>query len=140
MSDVIEALSGDERAILEIAAAGGPVAEVGRWEGPVLALERRGYLEGDQFNKYLTAAGRAAYDAQEKANDAAIGRYIETASRVATAQQEIAQVVEQAAALMATAALRTHAVRGDEPEISLLAWNQLMLEEARTLIREKQRG
>lgn len=138
--EVTEALSGDERTILEIAAGGGPVAAIGRWEKPALALERRGYLEGDNFNLYLTEAGRAAFDAAEKENDRAIGRYIETASRVTNAQQEIAQLVEQAAALMATAALRTAEVRDVDARSALANWITVMTPEAMSLIREKQRA
>lgn len=138
--NVTEALTSDERSVLEIAASGEPIAEIGRWEKPVLALEKRGYLEGPKFNKCITAAGEAAYRAQEAANDAQIGRYIETVSRVATAQQEIAQLVEQAAALLATAALKTQEVRGDAAETALINWNSIAMTEARNLIREKQRA
>jgi len=113
--------------------------EIARWEKPILSLERKGYLAGPKFNKSITAAGRAAVEAQEAEHDRQLGKMIETASKIAQAQQEIAHVVEQAAALMAYAALRTAEVRGDSAENALSKWTAIMMEEAKTTIREKSR-
>lgn len=58
---VIEPLTDDEITILEICCEGGVIAEIGRWEEPVLSLHKKGYLEGWQFNYTITEAGRAAF-------------------------------------------------------------------------------
>lgn len=136
MAEVLENLTADERAVLEICSQQGCVAEIGRWEAPVLSLERKGYLAGPQFNKGLTDAGRRAAQAMAADEDRQVGKMYEAAQRVAVAQQEIAQLVEQAAALMATAAIKTHEVRGDSAGFALQQWTKQMVQEAQNRLRE----
>lgn len=140
MSEIVESFTGDEKTVLEICNSGEVIAEIGRWEKPVKDLERRGYLAGPAFNKYITDAGRAAFQGAEREYDRQLGKAIEAGGRIAAAQQEVASLVEQAAALMATAALKTHEIRGDAPEVALDLWIDQMKQEALNRIREHQRN
>lgn len=58
---VIEPLTDDEKVVLEICCEGGVIAEIGRWEEPVLSLVKKGYLTGEKFNHTITEAGRGAF-------------------------------------------------------------------------------
>lgn len=58
---VIEPLTADEKVVLEICCEGGVIAEIGRWEEPVLSLVAKGYLAGGKFNWTITEAGRGAF-------------------------------------------------------------------------------
>lgn len=136
MADVVEALTVDERAVLEIAASGVPMMEIGRWEKSVLSLERKGYLAGPKFNKSITDAGQAAFEAQEAETGRRLGEYAQVAKRIADVQQEVAQIVAQAAALMAHAAVKTHEIRGDGLDFALEQWTKQMVEEARIMMQE----
>lgn len=89
---VIEPLSADELTVLEIAVHGEFMIETGRWHDPIMSLVKKGYMEGPQFNRYITDAGRAAIGSRladkEKAEDD-MYRELETRLR----KQAIAQKV-----------------------------------------------
>lgn len=71
----IPALTDDEIAILTLAVQGESMAAIGRWEKPTEHLVELGLMErGDKFNNFITAAGRAALDWIERAEDEAFDR------------------------------------------------------------------
>lgn len=68
MTEIVTPLTDDERAVMMIAAKGNYMMAIGRWEGPVKRLERRGFLQMlDAVNYVITAAGRAALEGAETA-------------------------------------------------------------------------
>ncbi len=58
---IIEPLTQDEITVLEICCEGAVIAEIGRWEEPVLSLVKKGYLAGQKFNYTITETGRGAF-------------------------------------------------------------------------------
>lgn len=69
-AEIIEPLSQDEMAVLEIAAQGQAMIQMsaGRWTKPIASLRKRGFLDGpDQFNLFITEEGRKALEANEDA-------------------------------------------------------------------------
>ena len=73
MADVLVPLSVDEDAILQIAKEGNSMMPIGRWEEPVRSLAKRGLLsKSDEFNYFITAAGRAAIKDSEAETDRAL--------------------------------------------------------------------
>lgn len=98
-------LSSDEKTVLLIAQAGGPMAPIGRWKASVESLAAKGFLRprphpGDPtgyFNHHITRAGEAAAIECDREDDAALGRLIETASSTGRIQRKCASHAEQIA-------------------------------------------
>ena len=101
-------LSPDEKTVLLIAHAGGPMAPIGRWKEPTLSLVTKGFLKphphpGDPdgyFNHHITPEGQAAAVECDREDDAALGRLIETASHTDHIQRKCAAHAEQIAVQM----------------------------------------
>lgn len=103
MADLTE----DEKTVLLIAHAGGPMAPIGRWKEPTLSLVKKGFLKprphpGDPdgyFNHHITPAGEAAAIECDK-EDALLGQLIESSGKVARIQQKCRAHAEQIAVQM----------------------------------------
>ena len=96
MTNIIEPLTQEERAVLMIAAHGESVMDLGehsRWHGAIQSLVRRGMLtRHDQFNHSITDLGRAQSEAAEDAEDAAIADAVRGfEARVSAHRQQIAE-------------------------------------------------
>lgn len=67
-AEILAPLTDDERAVLMIASQGAPMIPIGRWERPIKALARRGFMQMlDAMNYVITEAGRAAMNSAEQA-------------------------------------------------------------------------
>lgn len=101
-------LSPDEKTVLLIAHAGGPMAPIGRWKFPTESLLKKGLLKpyghfGDPtgyFNNVITPAGHAAAVEIDKEDDADLRRLIEASSVVDHIQQKCRAHAEQIAVQM----------------------------------------
>lgn len=91
--EVIEALSSDERTVLEICAEGGIIAEIGRWKEPVERLVKKGYLEGPQFNHYITPTGRKALSGTAPDDERALAAYVDKFRDMEIGRSEIAAAI-----------------------------------------------
>lgn len=118
----------DEKTVLLIAQAGGPMAPIGRWKAPTESLVTKGFLKprphsGDPtgyFNMHITNAGSVAAIEMDKEDDAALGRLLETASAAGHIQRKCASHAEQIAVQMV-----------DLVELSVQATGELKLDEAK---------
>jgi hypothetical protein len=63
-----------ERIVLEIAAKGEPILDIGAWEAPVLHLAQRGLLYKLGHHYLITADGIIAFQEMRRADDAAFAR------------------------------------------------------------------
>ncbi len=134
MSDLTE----DEQTALLIAAEGGSLAPIGRWAKPVLSLTSKGFLvRHNSVNYGISVAGHEAVAALEKGYDAALGALIERSNVAGTAQKRIIDFAEQAAQLLAAAALASEQVTGDAPEAAARKWSDEIYKRACQLLREK---
>lgn len=101
-------LTNDEKTVLLIAHAGGPMAPIGRWEKPTLSLVAKGFLRprphpGDpdgHFNHHITDAGKDAAVELDREYDAALGELLNVASRTGHVQRKCAAHAEQIAVQM----------------------------------------
>lgn len=74
-------LSPDEKTVLLIAHAGGPMAPIGRWKEPTLSLVAKEFLKprphpGDPtgyFNHHITPSGEAAATTLDREDDVLLG-------------------------------------------------------------------
>lgn len=101
-------LSNDEKTVLLIAHAGGPMAPIGRWKEPTLSLRAKGFLKprshpGDPdgyFNMHITEVGKDAAVELDKEDDVALGRILELSGKAAHIQQKCRSHAEQIAVQM----------------------------------------
>lgn len=101
-------LTPDEKTVLLIAHAGGPMAPIGRWKAPTESLVAKGFLKprphpGDptgHFNHHITGAGLNAAVELDREDDAALGQMLELASRTGHVQRKCAAHAEQIAVQM----------------------------------------
>lgn len=101
-------LTPDEKTVLLIAHAGGPMASIGRWKEPTMSLAAKGFLKphphpGDPtgyFNHHITPAGEAAATECDREDDALLGQLIESSGKVARTQQKCRAHAEQIAVQM----------------------------------------
>lgn len=101
-------LTPDEKTVLLIAQAGGPMAPIGRWKEPTLSLVAKGFLKprphpGDfdgYFNHHITPEGQIAAAECDKDDDAALGRLLELSGEAARIQQKCRSQAEQIAVQM----------------------------------------
>lgn len=116
-------LTPDEKTVLLIAHAGGPMAPIGRWKEPTLSLVAKGFLKprphpGDPdgyFNHHITDAGKDAAVELDAEDDAALGQMLELASRAGNVQRKCASHAEQIAVQMVDLVeLSMHATGGSK--------------------------
>lgn len=101
-------LTPDEKTVLLIAQAGGPMAPIGRWKEPTFSLVEKRFLKsrphpGDPtgyFNMHITETGKAAAIEMDREDDAVLGRLIETSGNVAHIQNKCRAHAEQIAVQM----------------------------------------
>lgn len=101
-------LTEDEKTVLLIAHAGGPMAPIGRWKEPTLSLAAKGFLKphchpGDPdgyFNHHITDAGKDAAVELDREDDAALGQMLEFTSKAGNIQRKCAAHAEQIAVQM----------------------------------------
>jgi len=91
--EVIEALTSDKRTILEIASHGEFMIETGRWHDPIMSLVKKGYMEGPQFNRYITEAGRKAFGASDADEDRNLAAYVDKFRELEIGRSEIAAAI-----------------------------------------------
>jgi len=138
MSEVIEPLTTDELAVLEICVRGGSIAPIGRWEKPVRALTQRGLLNGlDAFNYVITDAGRDAHESQEREVDRALGEVIERGSANMRAQLEITDTIEAMAQSLAKVARASALVTGDDEWHAAARWCRIMMDRTKEILQER---
>ena len=102
------ALSSDEKTVLLIAHAGGPMAPIGRWKEPTLSLVTKGFLKprphsddpDGYFNYHITDAGKDAAIELDKEDDAFLGQMLELGSRASHIQRKCVAHAEQIAVQM----------------------------------------
>lgn len=101
-------LTPDEKTVLLIAHAGGPMAPIGRWKEPTESLAAKGFLKphkhaGDPtgyFNMHITEAGKAAAVEMDKEDDVLLGRILELSGEAARIQKKCQAHAEQIAVQM----------------------------------------
>lgn len=101
-------LTPDEKTVLLIAHAGGPMAPIGRWKEPTLSLVAKGFLKphkhpGDPtgyFNHHITDAGKDIAVELDREDDAALGQLLTVASRTGHIQRKCTSHAEQIAVQM----------------------------------------
>lgn len=101
-------LSSDEKTVLLIAHAGGPMAPIGRWKEPTESLVKKGFLKprphpGDptgHFNMHITDAGKDVALELDREDDAALGRMLNLSGKVSHIQRKCASHAEQIAVQM----------------------------------------
>lgn len=127
--NTITPLTPEERAVLEICANNGVIADIGeysKWHDPINSLLRRGFLQRhDQFNNSITPAGRAAY---EEHGDDDIREIIHASNAINGRQAAASAVIAQIAENMAKLARVTSALTGDEPKVAAKKWFDIALE------------
>lgn len=129
-------LSDDEYACLMIAAEGGWLAPIGRWEKPVLRMAQLGLMfKHDAVNYGITPAGREAIANREKADDQRLGQALTNLGRAQEVQGSIQDFAEQAAQLLAQAARTSSLVTGDTSRIAMLRWIEVIKRRALELLR-----
>ncbi len=129
-------LTEQELGVLQIHAQGGNVAAVGHWEKPVDHMVALGLLKRhDKHNHSLTPAGEAALEADEREKDAALGRMIEAGSVMGATQKRIREFAEQAAQLLAQAAQASNKVVGDDPDVAVRKWANIIVNRALEILR-----
>lgn len=140
MNEITAPLSDEEFALLEIHSQGGNVADLGehsKWHVPINALVERGFLKRhDQFNHTITDAGRIALGGREKEEDHALGRMIETASKLQQAQNQILVIVHQIAAALVQIGRLSQQANGGDPAVSVRIWSNIAAKEAERIIRD----
>lgn len=124
MSEISVPLTEDEYTLLLIAADGGSIAAIGKWEKPVEGLVRRGYmLAHDKFNHTITAAGKAVAEGEEdgrlrdviNANNRAHGQ-------ISAPRNDATELVTQAAVLILRAAQLTAPISGHDVAYAIDQW------------------
>lgn len=121
-------LTPDEKTVLLIAHAGGPMAPIGHWKAPTESLRAKGFLaprphSGDPtgyFNMHITLAGEAAAVDLDREDDAALGQLLNVTSRTGHIQRKCAAHAEQIAVQMV-----------DLVELSITATGGSKLDEAK---------
>lgn len=121
-------LTDDEKTVLLIAHAGGPMAPIGRWKEPTLSLAAKGFLKphrhpGDPdgyFNHHITDAGKDAAVEIDREDDVALGQMLELASKAGNIQRKCVSHAEQIAVQMV-----------DLVELSVQATGRAKLDEAK---------
>lgn len=101
-------LTPDEKTVLLIAHAGGPMAPIGRWKEPTLSLIAKGFLKprphpGDPdgyFNMHIADAGKDAAVEMDCEDYVALGQLLTTASKTGNIQRKCASHAEQIAVQM----------------------------------------
>lgn len=124
-------LTNDEKTVLLIAQAGGPMAPIGRWKAPVESLAAKGFLKphchpGDptgHFNMHITDAGKDAAVELDREDDVALGQLLETASRTGHIQHKCAAHAEQIAVQMVDLVELSIQATGDSKEFTAKHWN-----------------
>ena len=129
-------LTSDEEACLLIMAEGGFLAPIGRWEKPVYELARKGLAtRKDPLNYIISGAGRERVAQLEKEHDAVFGGLIERCGVMEVTQKRIIDFAEQAAQLLAAAALASEKVTGDSSEAAVRKWSDEIYQRACQLLR-----
>lgn len=128
-------LTSDEFTVLDIASKGQYLAPIGRWKKSILGLTQRGLMQRlDDVNYTITAAGMEAHAAEdaerEKRTDAVLHQAVERLAKIQTTQERIIPFAEQAAQLLADAAMASHRAKGDSPEFAAREWSRVILEKA----------
>ena len=132
MSDVTD----DQFTCLMIANNGDSLAPIGRWKEPVLELARKGLLQRlNEVNYAITLEGRKACAERDREDDAALGRLLESSSKVGQVQRQSVELVESAAQNLAAAASWSAKVTGDDPIYALRQWSEQALKRALELIK-----
>ena len=138
--EVLEPLSGDEKTILEIASHGEFMIETGRWHDPIMSLVKRGYLEGPQFNRYITPAGHAAFKSFEHDDDERIESNYRLAENILRekliAQQEIRALILPMVDQWVGIAKRSAGVTGNGPAQELSNWLRVLKDAVTDKLRE----
>ena len=135
-------LTSDEQTVLIIAAKGEPMMPIGRWRKPAENLVAKGFLKprphvGDPdgfFNLHVTAAGQAAAEQLEKADDAALGEMIGRSNQIGHAQTRIRAQAEKIAASMVDLVEASVKVTGEAKTRSLENWAKVILKRALELV------
>jgi hypothetical protein len=125
-------LGNDELTVLAIADTGQYMIPIGRWQPAVLSLNEKGYLiKLDDVNYVITEAGRKALRADADHDLRAIQ---ETGRKVQHTQARAIARIEQAAKLLADAAIESATATGDSRERALREWGRICLNKAAELI------
>lgn len=125
-------LTDDEYTVLLIAVQGESMIPIGRWEVPIKNLAKRGLMfRHDDVNYGITYAGRAAARTRETQDDRQLGRALEMAPAI---QNSIRDFAEQAAQLLAKAAIASAAVTTDTPEQAVRKWSEVIRKRAVELL------
>ena len=135
-------LTSDEQTVLIIAAKGEPMMPIGRWRDAATMLVAKGFLKprphaGDPdgfFNLHVTAAGQAAAEQLEKADDAALGEMIGRSNQIGHAQTRIRAQAEKIAASMVDLVEASVKVTGEAKTQSLENWARVILKRALELV------
>jgi hypothetical protein len=137
--EVTEALTADERTILEIASFGEFMIETGRWHDPIMSLVKKGYMEGPQFNRYITEAGRKAFGAhaaEKEAAEDAMYRDLEVSLRKqAVAQKTITEKLKGIPELFAEVARISSEATGKAASYDLDQWARQVIDQAKAILR-----
>lgn len=128
-------LTPDEKTVLLIAQAGGPMAPIGRWKEPTESLVAKGFLKprshpGDptgRFNMHITMEGEAAVIECDREDDAALGRLIETSSAVGLIQRKCVAHAEQIAVQIVDLVELSVQATGDSKEFTAKHWGEVIL-------------
>ena len=138
MTNIESPLTDDEAAVLDIASRTGTIGAIGRWEGPVKSLVRRGFLKdwsGDFFNCRITDAGKAAMFGMEAEEDRALGMVIDAMREMAVAQKSIHEMAEQCAQVLVKIAEASAKATGDSQSFAAEQWSKVILDRAKESLR-----
>jgi hypothetical protein len=128
-------ITDDEFSVLLIAAQGEYMLPIGRWKPSIEALTAKGLMCKQHINggsQYLiTKAGRAAINDREREETEV---FSVASSRVAQAQKQARELVDEAARALANCAKVSSTLTGDTPETSARKWSPLILERALDII------
>ena len=126
-------LSEQELGVLQIHIEGGNVAAIGHWEKVCNRLVELGYLRRvDKLNHEITPEGRKAAEQDENES---LRQIIERGSVIGATQKQIREFAEQAAQLLARAAIASQQAVGDSPEHAVRQWANVIVNRALEILR-----
>jgi hypothetical protein len=128
-------LTNDDMSVLMIAARGEYMLAIGRWEGSVKSLAKRGLLKCEMLNggpQYtITDAGRQA---MQQGDDENIRAMIGASASVGAAQKTVRDAAEVVAQSLAEVAKTSAPITGDTPETAARRWSTIILNRALDII------
>lgn len=139
MTEIVSPLTTEESTVLQLAAAGESMIDMGehsKWHTAINSLVKRGFLHRhDQFNNVITPAGRAAIAAEEADSDRELGKLIEGFGRVQIGHDHIRKLVEEGAQKLAEAVRCSLKLKPGSAEGAVRGWGQLLVDRALDLVR-----